>query len=190
MREGSASSEVSRILKDAERNGVVDMAALLPLVYDQLRAIASRKMGRERRGHTLSPTALVNEAYLKLVGQERLRWDGKAHFYAAAAESMRRILISYARARGSAKRGGGRIRLPIDVIDLATRENAGEIVAVHDALLRLGEEDARLAEIVNLRFYAGLTGKEIALALGRGERTVRRDWILARAWLQRELSGE
>ncbi len=186
----SASGEVSRILRDAEGAGTVDMGALLTLVYDQLRAIAARKMARERRGHTLSPTALVNEAYLKLVGQEHLSWNGKAHFYAAAAESMRRILVDHARARGAAKRGGGAARIPVDLIDLASRDDAGEILAVDEAVSRLKEEDARLAEVVSLRFYAGLTEREIALAQGRSERTVRRDWLLARAWLQRALSEE
>jgi len=190
MDQDTASAAVSRILKDASGENRIDMGALMPLVYDQLRAIAARKMVRERPGHTLSTTALVNEAYLKLVGQDRLDWRGRGHFYAAAAAAMRRILIDHARAKGSAKRGGGRCRLPLDVVDLASRADVGEIMAVHDALLRLEKEDSRLAEIVNLRFFAGLTEKETALALGRGERTVRRDWLLARAWLHRELAED
>jgi len=139
------SREVSRILREAADGRAVDMGALMPLVYDNLRAIARRRMADERRGHTLQPTALVNEAYLKLVGDARLEWTSKAHFYGAAAEAMRRILIDHARGRGRAKRGGGRARLPLDVVDLASRENVAEILSVDEALRRLEKQDARAA---------------------------------------------
>jgi RNA polymerase sigma factor (TIGR02999 family) len=184
----TASREVSRILRAADGGEDVEMDALLPLVYDQLKAIAARKMATERPDHTLSATALVHEAYLKLVGLQRLAWSSKAHFYVAAAESMRRILVDHARAKGTAKRGGGCRILPLDVVDLATREDPPEIVAIEEALSRLEEEEPRLAEVVKLRFFAGLDVSDIAPMLGLAERTVRRDWYLARAWLGRELS--
>jgi RNA polymerase sigma factor (TIGR02999 family) len=180
------SLEVSRILR-AER---VDTERLLPLVYEKLRAIAARRMAGERPGHTLQATALVNEAYLKLVAQDDLGWESKAHFYAAAAQSMRRILIDYARACGAAKRGGGALRLPLDVLDLAARENLEEVVSVDEAVSRLEKRDKRMAEIIKLRFYAGLPEQEVAKILGVTGRTVRNDWALARAWLRRELAGE
>ena len=185
MADTTDSREVSRILKADE----VDTDRLLPLVYAKLRAIAERRMAGERDGHTLQATALVNEAYLKLVGGDDVGWESKAHFYAAAATAMRRILVDHARGKARAKRGGGRIQLPLDVVELASRENPAEIAAVDEALCRLEQTDKRMAEIVKLRFFAGLTEREVAKALGLGERTVRSEWMLARAFLQRELSG-
>jgi RNA polymerase sigma factor (TIGR02999 family) len=184
-----SSREVSRILREAAEGKPVDGEALLPLVYERLRAIAARQMAAERKGHTLQPTALVHEAYLRLVGDERMAWSGKAHFYGAAAEAMRRILVDHARARNAAKRGGGRVRLPLDVVDLASREDGGEILAVDEAVSRLEGQDPRMAAIVKLRFYAGLSEAEAAEALGTSERTLRREWTMARAFLQRALSG-
>lgn len=181
--------EVSRILRAVAEGRAADLDALLPLVYDELHGLAQRRMAGERKGHTLQPSALVNEAWLRLVGAERFDWSCRARFYAAAAEAMRRILIDHARARGSAKRGGGRVRVPIDAVDLAAREDPAEILSVDEALSRLSEQDGRMAEVVKLRFYAGLTEAESAEALGVSERTVRRAWILARAWLHRELGG-
>ncbi len=179
---GDDSAEVSRILEA----GRVDMDRLLPLVYDRLRAIAAQRMAGERAGHTLDATGLVHEAYLKLV-QGPVGWQGKAHFYAAAAEAMRRILVDHARGRGREKRGAGRVRLPLDVVDLASREDPSEILSVDEAVRRLEERDPRMAEIVKLRFFAGLSDAETAQALGIADRTVRREWTLARAFLQREL---
>jgi RNA polymerase sigma factor (TIGR02999 family) len=179
---GGDSAEISRIL----RAGPVDMDRLLPLVYGQLRAIAAARMAGERPGHTLDATGLVHEAYLKLV-QGPLDWRGKAHFYAAAAEAMRRILVDHARGRGREKRGSGRVQLPLDVVELASREDPAEILSVDEAVRRLEERDPRMAEIVKLRFFAGLSDEETAQALGVADRTVRRDWTLARAFLQREL---
>lgn len=185
MTEEGVSQQVSRIL----RSKSVDMGELLPLVYDQLRRIAARQLAGERKGHTLQPTALVNEAFLKLVRLDADDWTSKSHFYAAAAEAMRRILIDHAKARGRAKRGAGRRSLPLDVVDLAAGENLEEILSVDQAVRRLEQQDERLADVVKLRFYAGLSDEETARALGRSDRTVRRDWVLARAFLQRELSG-
>ena len=165
----------------------MDMSALLPLVHDRLRAIAARRMEGERAGHTLQATALVNEAYLRLVGEERLSWSSKSRFYAAAAEAMRRILIDHARSKGRAKRGGGARGLPLDVLDLATRDDVEEILSVDEAVCRLEETDQRMGAIVKLRFYAGLSELETAQALGISDRTVQREWVLARAWLKRRL---
>ena len=185
MSEDGASRQVSRIL----RSGAVDIGELLPLVHDQLRRLASRQLAGERRGHTLQPTALVNEAFLKLVQVDSDDWESKAHFFAAAAEAMRRILIDHARGRGRAKRGPGRRRLPLEVVELAT-QNLEEILSVDQAVRRLEERDPRLAKVVKLRFYAGLSDEETGRALGTSGRTVRRDWVLARAFLQRELSDD
>ncbi len=184
------SREVSRILREAGEGGPVDSAALLPLVYEHLRSIAARQMSGERKDHTLQPTALVHEAYLRLVGREPLAWASKAHFYGASADAMRQILIDHARARGAAKRGGGRRRISLDLVDLATRQDPEEILAVDEALSRLERQDAHMAAIVKLRFFAGLSEEEAANALGTSPRTLRREWTMARAFLQRELSKE
>ncbi|MHC4957660.1 MAG: sigma-70 family RNA polymerase sigma factor [Planctomycetota bacterium] len=186
----SSSSEVSRILRAAADGAPVDQAALLPLVYDGLRAIAARRMATERPGHTLGPTALVHEAYLRLVGDGGVGWSGKAHFYAAASEAMRRILVDHARAQNSQKRGGGRLRLALDVVELASREDPAEILALDEAVSRLEEQDPRMAEIVKLRFFAGLQDEETAEALNVSRRTVCREWTMARAFLQREMGRE
>jgi RNA polymerase sigma factor (TIGR02999 family) len=181
------SREVSRLLRAVEAGEPADLSTLFPLVSDGLRRIAARKMAQERGDHTLQTTALVHEVYLKLLGQEALGWRSKAHFYGAAAEAMRRILIDHARKKGRAKRGAGQIQLPLDAADLARRGNAEEILSVDEAIRRLEERDARMAEIVKLRFYAGLSVEETARALGVTDRTVYREWELARTWLRRSL---
>ncbi len=190
MTDDPDSQEVSRILRAAGEGEPVEMSTLLPLVYDKLRAIAARRMEAEPADHTLQATALVNEAYLRLVGTEQLAWSSKAHFYAAAAEAMRRILIDHARSKGRAKRGEGRRKLPLDVVDLATRDDIEGILSVDEAVCRLEKTDRRMGAIVNLRFYAGLSERETAEALGISDRTVQREWALARAWLKRQLSEE
>jgi RNA polymerase sigma factor (TIGR02999 family) len=178
-----AAGDVSRILRESP----VRMDRLLPLVYEELRAIAKRRMAGERPGHTLGATALVHEAYLRLLGSERVSWRDQGHFFGAAAEAMRRILIDHARTRGREKRGGGRRAIPLDVLDLAAREDPEEILSLDEAVRRLEEQDARMASIVKLRFFAGLSEEETASALGVAARTVRREWALARAFLQREI---
>lgn len=183
MAESDDSREVSRILH-AEK---VDFAALLPLVYDHLRAIAARQMAGERKDHTLEPTALVHEAYLRLVGREPLAWSSKSHFYAAAADAMRRILVDHARARKSVKRGGGRRREPTSLADLVAQDDPAAFLAVDEAILRLEEMDPRAGSIVRLRLYAGLEITEVAEALGLPQRTVERDWAYARTWLFEKL---
>jgi RNA polymerase sigma factor (TIGR02999 family) len=176
-----------------ERAGAGDRGAaadLLPLVYGQLRQLAARKMAGEKPGHTLQATALVHEAYLRLVGNGETRWDGRAHFYVAAAEAMRRILIESARRKGRDKRGGDLRRVTLDSVDLAGKSiPIEEIVSVDEAIRRLEERDERMATIVRLRFFAGLEMAEIASLLDVTDRTVRRDWAMARAWLFRDLSG-
>lgn len=160
---------------------------LLMIVYDQLKAIARQRMATERAGHTLQATALVHEAFVKLIGPRQKPWQGAGHFYSAAAQAMRRILLDHAKSRGRVKRGGGRKRELINVLDLADEEHVGEIVALDDALCRLEIQDAESAAVVRLRFYAGLSVDETAEALSLSPRTVDRRWKFARAWLFREL---
>ncbi len=164
---------------------------LLPLVYDELRLLARRYLSRERPGHTLQPTALVHEAYIKLVDQSRVDWQGRTHFFAVGARVMRNLLIDHARAKGRAKRGGDRHR--VTLAEGMTPFNNGELdidqlLAVNEGLDRLAELDERQAKVVELRFFGGLTVPEVALVLGVSRRTVEGDWTHARAWLKRELS--
>lgn len=180
-------SERPRLLEDFAAGRIHSSDTLLPLVYEQLRRTAQQRMAQERPGHTLTATALVHEAYARLIGDEGVRWDGRGHFFAAAAEAMRRILIEHARSRGRVKRGGDRERVPLSVVDLAEESDPERIMALDGAIRRLGEQDGRLAEIVRLRFYAGLSVEETASALGVSDRTVKRDWAFARAWLHKEL---
>jgi RNA polymerase sigma factor (TIGR02999 family) len=166
---------------------------LLPLVYEQLRAVAQQQMGRERPGHTLQATALVHEAYARLVGNDELEWAGRGHFYAAAAEAMRRILVEHARARARVKRGGRGIdarRVPLNVLSLAEDQNPQEILTLDETFRRLEERAPEMADVVRLRFYAGLSGEQTALALGVSTATVKRRWTWARSWLYREIRGD
>jgi RNA polymerase sigma factor (TIGR02999 family) len=166
---------------------------LLPLVYDQLRRAAQQRLASERADHTLSATALVHEAYLKLVGPRQVPWAGRGHFYAAAAQAMRRILIDHARSRGRIKRAGGGRHLSLDfrdVAELAVHGESDEIIALDDAIRRLEAQRPRVARVVQFRFYAGLSVDATAEALGVSPRTVELDWAFARAWLYRQLSDE
>ena len=183
-------SDVTRILAAIEGGDARAADELLPLVYEQLRRIAQQRMAEERSGHTLQATALVHEAYLRLVGGQEVGWANRAHFYFAAAEAMRRILIEHARKRNRIKRGGDRRRAPVSVADLAAEEDFEEIVAVDDAIRRLEEEDAQAARVVRLRFFAGLSVDETARALDVSPRTVAREWAYARAWLHDALGFE
>jgi RNA polymerase sigma factor (TIGR02999 family) len=162
---------------------------LLPLVYDEFRAMAQRYLSRERPDHTLEPTALVHEAFMKLIDQSRVDWQGRAHFFAVAAQAMRRILVDHARHHNRLKRGGDRQRVSLDE-QLAPGEHRTEdLVALDDALEQLAQLDARQARIVELRFFAGLTVGEVAETLGVSKRTIEGDWTMARAWLRRELTN-
>ena len=182
--------EVTRLLLEAERGHGQPSSALLPLVYEELRKLAAHRMAAERPDHTLQATALVHEAYLRLVGDRDLHWSSRAHFFGAAAEAMRRILVEHARARQGPRRGGDRQKLPLDVLDLAATDNAEQILALDDAISRIEKEDPDSARVVRLRFYAGLSVQETAEALGISPRTVKREWAFARAFLYRALQGE
>jgi len=183
-------SDVTRLL---ERVGAGDggaAAQVLPLVYAELRELARRRMASQPPEHTLQATALVHEAYLKLVGRSDVRWVDRSHFYFAAAEAMRQILIDSARGLARLKRGGGRARSPLSVADLAAEQDPDQILAVDEALCRLEAQWPDAAAVVRLRFYAGLSVEETARALDVSERTVHREWTYARAWLARELGPE
>ena len=182
------SGEVTRLLRAAESGDRSAADALMARVYAELRAVAGKRMSEERPDHTLQATALVNEVWLRLTREERgLSFEDRGHFFRAAAEAMRRILIEHARSRGREKRGGGAPRASLEGIDVASPEDSGTILAVHEALRRLEVQDQRMAEIVKLRFFVGLSVEETAVALGLSDRAVQREWTLAKAWLQREL---
>jgi len=168
------------------------MDRLMPLVYDQLRRIAHRQLGSEATGHTLSTTDLVHEAYLKLVDQTRAQWQDRAQFFAVAAMAMRRVLVEYARRANAARRGGGPsgqkgARISLEDVQIPVAERAAVLVDLDEALHRLALVDARLAQIVECRFFAGLTESETAAALSLSQRTVAREWVVAKAWLFQEL---
>lgn len=183
--------EITQILKALDQGNPQAAEELLPLVYQELRLLAAQKLACEAPGQTIQPTALVHEAYLRLVGdrQTDALWEGRGHFFAAAAEAMRRILIENARRKRSLKRGGGRERQAFDPDQLACPESAEDLLALDEALTRLTTVDARVAELVKLRYFAGLTIKEAAALLGIAPRTADAWWAYARAWLLAELGG-
>ena len=183
-------SDVTRILAAIGEGDGRASDQLLPLVYAQLRNLASHRMRAEPPGQTLQPTALVHEAYLRLVGSGPVEWHNRGHFFAAAAEAMRRILVERARARGRVKRGGGRQRVPLDVADVVADEDSLDLVVLDDALRRMEREDPRMNQVVMLRFFAGLSIEDTAQSLGVSPMTVKRDWACARAWLYDEVYGE
>lgn len=160
---------------------------VVPLVYEECRRIAARQLRAERAEHTLNPTALVHELYLRLVDQTRADWQNRAQFFGVAARLMRRILVDHARSRNSQKRGGSKIFVTIEAADSVEDPRIGDVLAIDEALGRLAQLDPDQERIVELRFFAGLTVEETALVLGRSARTVKREWQLARAWLFREL---
>lgn len=163
---------------------------LLRAVYDQLLAIARNRMSRENPDHTLQPTALVHEAYLKLVGSQAINWSSRAHFFHASAQAMRRILIDHARSCGRVKRGGNMRRKSLDAIDMALSTDGDDILALDAAVTQLAERDERAATIVQFRFYAGLSVEDTAAAMNLSERTVKREWAFARAWLYKQIESE
>jgi RNA polymerase sigma factor (TIGR02999 family) len=178
---------LTRLLQEAKTGRTKAAEELFSLVYSELREIAKRNMAQERPGHTLQATALVHEAYLRIVGDGELVCDNRAHFFHVSAEAMRRILIEHARSRGCEKRGGDRRREPISVLDLAAISDPAQILDLDDALRRLEEKDARAAEVVRLRFFAGLSTEETAQALELAPRTIKREWEFARTWLHKAL---
>lgn len=163
------------------------VAELFLLVYDELRTLAQRYLKQEPGGHTLQPTALVHEAFLRLIDQTRVNWQGKMHFYAVCAMAMRRILVDHARARRRGKRGGGWRRMTLDPALAPGEEPDLDVLSVHEALERLAELDDRQARVVELRFFAGMSIEEVAHVLGVSKRTVEGDWTHAKAWLRAEL---
>ncbi len=163
---------------------------MLPLVYEELRKLAAHKMANEAPGQTLQPTALVHEAWLRLVGTENPQFEGRGHFFAAAAEAMRRILIDRARQKLSLKRGAGAARVNLEDLEVASAADDDTLLAVDEALTKLAREDPDSAEFIKLRFFAGMTNDEAAQALGIPERTARRHWSFARAWLFREIQRQ
>ena len=180
-------SDVTRLLEAIQHGDPKAAEELLPLVYEELRKLARAKMSYEAAGHTLQPTALVHEAWLRLGGGEGARFENRAHFFGAAAEAMRRILIDRARRKQALRHGGDQARVDISEVDPAIMAKEDELVAVDEALEKLAQEDAGLAELVKLRFFVGLTNKECAGVLGVSEPTVERRWAFARAWLHREI---
>jgi len=181
--------DVTQILSAIEQGDQAAASELLPLVYDELRRLAASRMNQERSGQTLQPTALVHEAFLRLVGDDSQQWDGRGHFFAAAAESMRRILIENARRKGRIKRGGELRRHDLDDnVASDSSEDLDNLLALDEALSKLAEEDVQLAKLVELRYFTGLTIEETAKVLGVSSRTTKRNWAYARAWLQREMS--
>ncbi len=182
--------DVSRVLAEIAAGDDDATELLMPLVYDQMRQIAQRLLRRESPGHTLQPTALVNEAFLRLAGKNNIDWQGKTHFFAIGATVMRRILVDHARGKKTQKRGGEQCRIPLsDELCVSTR-NDEDVLAIEEALEKLEDLDARQAKVVELRFYGGLTVDQVAEALGVSKRTVESDWTMVRAWLRRELSSE
>lgn len=181
--------DVTEILREWSGGDRAAPERLMPLVYEELKRQAYRYLSRERSSHTLQPTALVHEAYIKLIDQTRVSWQNRAHFYGVASTVMRRVLIDHARAHASEKRGSGSIRLSLDDIHVPVEERAASLLALDEALQQLAEFDERKAKIVEMRFFAGLTDEEIAEVLGVSTRTVTRDWRNARIWLFRELGG-
>ena len=184
-------SDVTHILEAIERGDPKAADDLLPLVYEELRKLAAQKMAHEAAGHTLQPTALVHEAWLRLVGSGHQKWNSRGHFFSAAAEAMRRILIEAARRKSSQRRGGGLERVDLDDSQLLLERPADEILAVDEALDKLAEEDPLAAELVKLRYFMGMALPEAAQALGISPRTADRLWAYARTWLRLEIeSGE
>ena len=186
----TGSGDVTRLLAEASGGNVEALNDLFPLVYDELRRIAHQRLRRERPGHTLSTTALVHEAYLKLAEQKRVEWQSRAHFYAVASHAMRRILVNYAEARRAGKRGGGAEHVPLEEALVALDDaQLDELLAIDEALDRLKAFNPRGAEVVVHRFFGGLGHEDIAEALGVSVVTVRRSWTVAKAWLRKELSA-
>jgi RNA polymerase sigma factor (TIGR02999 family) len=183
-------SDVTRILSQIESGDPSAAEQLLPLVYDELRKLAAAKMAHEKPGQTLDATALVHEAYLRLVDVEKAQhWDSRGHFFMAAAEAMRRILVETARRKQRIRHGGGQPRIHLAALDLADDSAAGDIVALDEALERLAVEDAAVTQVVKLRYFAGLTIEQTAAVMGVSVRTANRHWAYAKAWLFRELTG-
>ncbi len=183
-----ASEKVTQLLNQVSGGNRAAVDELTPLVYQELKRIAGGQLKGERPGHTLQATALVHEAYLKLVDQREVNWQGRAHFFGVAAQLMRRILLDYAKSRHRLKRGGDVHKTSLDEALVVAEDRASDLVMIDEALTRLEQLDARQAKVVELRFFGGLSVEETAEAMGISAPTVKREWAMARAWLHRELS--
>jgi RNA polymerase sigma factor (TIGR02999 family) len=187
----SASSQnITKLLLDWRNGDDEALDRLMPLVYEELRRMANRYMRNERRGHTLQTSALVNEAYLRLVDHENIEWQNRAHFFGVAAQAMRRILVDHARSRNYLKHGGGARQVSLDEAATLAEERAAELIALDEALRELAKMDERKSRVVELRYFGGLSVEETAEALGVSIPTVTRDWNTAKAWLLREMTKE
>ena len=181
---------VTQLLVRARSGDSSALADVFPLIYEELRRLAQLQLQREPDGHTLTPTALVHEAYMRLVDHyTRMQWTGRAHFMSVAATAMRRILVDHARGHRSLKRGGAFSRVSLDSVELGTEERAELLIAVDEALVKLKEVDGRQAQVVECRFFGGMSEEETAEALGIGLRTAKRDWAKAKVWLHKEIAA-
>ena len=185
--ENTTREDVTALLGRLAKGNDAAASKLIPVVYDELRRLAGGYMRRERKDHTLQPTALVHEAYLKLIEQRAVDWQGRAHFFGIAAQVMRRILIDHARGHMRDKRGGGAIPVPLDEALVFSPEQSSELVRLDESLDRLAKLDARQSRIVELRFFGGLTVEQTANMLGISPKTVKREWSMAKAWLHGDL---
>jgi RNA polymerase sigma factor (TIGR02999 family) len=182
-------SDVTKLLQDWSQGDPSALERLIPLVFEDLRQIASRMFRRESDGHTLQPTALVNEVYLRLMGQRKIHWANREQFFGVSALLMRRILVDYAKGRDAVKRGNGAVKLPLDeALGLAAVQENVNVVDLDEALSRLAEIDPRQSRIVEMRFFTGLSHEEIAEVLGLSVTTIKREWKTAKLWLYRELT--
>jgi RNA polymerase sigma-70 factor, ECF subfamily len=182
--------ELTQLLIDWSNGSQDAVEKLFPLVYEELRRLAHRYMRRERPDHTLQTTAVVHEAYLRLIDQKQVQWQNRAHFFAIAAHMMRRILITHAQSHRYAKRGGGALKVSLDETAILSQARAGELIALDEALKSLAVIDVRRSQVVELRFFGGLSNAEIAEVLKISPNTVMRDWNVAKAWLYREMGNE
>lgn len=185
-----SSQDVTEMLRDWRNGDKEALERLIPAVYDELRRQAARYLRKERPGHTLQTTALVHEAYLRLVNQNNIAWQNRAHFYAIAARLMRQILVDHARKRQAAKRGGADIKQPLEDVSPMAPDKGVDLVALDEALTRLAAIDPRQSRIVELRYFSELSVEETAEVLGVSTRTVKRDWNVAKAWLRQQISTE
>lgn len=186
--EMSRTQQITRMLREWSDGNQAVLEELMPLVYKELHAQAARYLRREREGHTLQTTALIHETYLKLIDQREVNWENRAHFFAIAANLMRRILVDHARTKKREKRGGGNTNLPLEAAALAVAEKNVDLLALDEALNRLGKIDERQVQVVELRYFSGLSLEETATALGISRSTAAEDWAMAKAWLRRELT--
>ncbi|MDX2034108.1 MAG: sigma-70 family RNA polymerase sigma factor [Blastocatellia bacterium] len=186
----SPPNEVTELLLAWRRGDETALERLLPLVYQELHRLAHRYLGGERPGHMLQTTALVNEAYLRLVDSSRVQWQSRAHFFAVSAQLMRRVLVDFARSRNYQKRGGDAVQISLNEEIAGSTERSADLIALDDALKALAATDDRAGRVVELRFFGGLSIEETAEVLGVSPETVKRDWVWAKAWLMREISGD